>query len=202
MSALDGDVLPPATSEWRTPTAAESEAMAAEIVTAHGELIEGMRTTVDKAVMIGRLLRRAKDVWRGQFLYWLETKTPIKRRMAAFYMELATARQAIGGGRDWKSISTLGVAGAIAELRARRRKAARRAERQNLSVGTWPAVPVVVTPATLHEPSALVAGILGHVFVHRRKHPQCTDADILAGLFEVERLVRDGALHAGLGGRS
>ena len=43
-------------------------------------------------------------------------------------------------------------------------------------------------------------GILGHVFVHRRDHPESTRADILSALLEVERLVRDGALDAGLGG--
>jgi hypothetical protein len=124
---LDGEVIPPEAApqpEWRTPSAQEAEDLAARINAAYAELVERMRTTVERAAAVGRLCIEAKARWRGEYLYWLETKTPIKRRSAALYMELARAADDPNGKRVWKRVSTLGIKGAVEELRRRRRAAA------------------------------------------------------------------------------
>ena len=120
--ALDGVVLQPV-SDWRTPSADEAKALAVRIAAAHDELVAGLRTTVDKAADLGVLLTDLKPRFRGEWLHWLERHTPVRRRMAAIYMGLARAR-AEHDRRQWKRISNLGIAGALADLRSRRRQAA------------------------------------------------------------------------------
>ena len=105
----------------------DKKALATEITTAHTALIQGMRTTVDQAVTVGQLLHAAKPRFRREWLKWLEFNTPIKRRTAAMYMELAAAC-ATSDPRNWKRIANLGIAEAIRELRRRRRTSWQRAE--------------------------------------------------------------------------
>ncbi|MFZ1430654.1 MAG: hypothetical protein WAS21_28300 [Geminicoccaceae bacterium] len=124
---LDLGDIPPSADTDLALSEAEKVALAAEITTAHTALIQGMRTTVDRAVTVGQLLLTAKPHFRREWLKWLESDTPIKRRMAATYMLLAKAC-ATSDPRKWKRIANLGVAGAVKELRLQRRKelAARR----------------------------------------------------------------------------
>jgi hypothetical protein len=54
--ALDGEVLPPRAPrpEWRTPSREEADDLAERINTAHAELVQGIRTTCEKAAAVGR----------------------------------------------------------------------------------------------------------------------------------------------------
>ena len=185
--SLDGEVIPPnQVQEWRTPSAEEADALVAEIIAKHSELVAGLRTTVEKGADLGDALIRFKARYRGSWLFELESKTPIRRRMAAMYMELARARYE-RDRRQWKRISNLGVAGAIADLRKHRRWAA------TVSNSNPPVSEPSASVAPL-EPNELVAGILGHLFAYRHVHPDTAEAQILAALLDVERLVRGGAL--------
>jgi hypothetical protein len=192
--AVGGEVIPPT---WRTPCAAEAEAMAADIIAANAELIQGMRTTVDKAVVVGLLLLQAKSRWRGEWLIWLESNTPIMRRTAAFYIELATARETLGGSRDWKRVSNLGVAGAVAELRTRRRKATAAADRSAPVRGTAIVTKPALAPPILAHPVALLAELLLHtVRTCSASMPELTSGDVLAALNHVSSAIRDNGLDA------
>jgi Protein of unknown function (DUF3102) len=122
--ALTGEVIPPAaaTNGRRAPSPDEASELAARINAAHDELVQGLRTTVERAVALGRLLLEAKARFgHGRWLAWLEAATPIRRRTAAIYMELATALPGFDA-QERKRISNSGVAGALAEIRRRRRE--------------------------------------------------------------------------------
>jgi hypothetical protein len=191
--AMDGEVIPPA---CHTPSA-EAEAMAPDIIAAHDELIEGMWTTVDTAVVVGRLLLQAKRRWRGEWLIWLERNTPIKRRTAVFYMELATAREKIGGGRNWKRISNLGVTGAVRELRAKLRKSAAAAKRLDPMTGSAiVTVPAPVPQILPHHGAHLTELLLHTVHTYSASKPELTSDDALEALNRVSTAIRDRGLDA------
>jgi hypothetical protein len=90
--ALDGEVIPPekATVGWCGLTGEQAEELASRINAANAELLEGVRTTVAKAVALGKLLIEAKErIRHGAWLAWLERDTNISPRTAVNYMELA-----------------------------------------------------------------------------------------------------------------
>ena len=102
--ALDGEVIPPSDERPFAISPAEEQALAEPVKAAHAELVQGMRTTVDKAVVVGRMLLEAKPRIRGsrRWLYWLEHYTPIKRRMAAHYMTVSRSPRPDG----WQELET------------------------------------------------------------------------------------------------
>jgi hypothetical protein len=123
--ALEGEVLPPAAAKrgWQH-TAEERVKLAARIAAAHDELGATVRTTVEKAVILGRLLLEAKAlIGHGGFLYWVETCTSVKPRTATTYMQLARAADGPLRGREWQRLADLGIERATTELRRRQRQA-------------------------------------------------------------------------------
>ena len=191
--ALDGEIIPPDGSPIYALSTTDERVLAEPIVAAHAELVEGMRTTVEKAVIVGRMLLEAKPRFRGsrRWLWWLETYTPIKRRMAAHYVALATARAEMDG-RKWKRISNLGIAGAVAELRRRKQASADRSSHE------------IQLPASRprHRAIAEMVDLFGRVIAaHLGKYPDLHPNDVLDALDEAADRVRQRAKSARGGSR-
>jgi hypothetical protein len=207
---LGGEVIPPqAAAAVYAPSQAELDDLRDEVKAAYAELQASVRTTVDKAVALGRVLLKAKErIGHGRWLNWLDRHTKIKRGMAAKYMTLALGQQEYIA-RDFQRIKNLGVAAGAAELtrwyreerRAEREEAEQEREQQTKIEGQGEATSPVPAPRPERAPAApsgqLVDDLLGDCFTWRRNHPEATDQDILGALKEVCRLVERGALDPG-----
>jgi hypothetical protein len=83
--------------------------LAEQICKAHAEVLASARTTVERAVQLGKLLIEAKAaVPRGDWLPWLEKKTGLTPRTAQRYMRLANLPE-----DDATRVSHLGLKGAL-----------------------------------------------------------------------------------------
>lgn len=71
-------------------------ATVAEIKRLHSEILNAARTSLDKAIRIGELLREEKSrLAHGQWLPWLEANAPFTDRTATNYMRLFNERDRI-----------------------------------------------------------------------------------------------------------
>ena len=111
-----------------TPTG-ELEHLAQRIREANDDLLIGLRTTVEKAVKIGALLReaKAKTATAGGSTGYRRTRTSSRGQPPFTWSWL---RRAESSRSKRIRISNLGVAGAITELRRNRRHAEEMARRQ------------------------------------------------------------------------
>jgi hypothetical protein len=117
--ALDGEVIPPETKapRWYDLPRQQREELTARLNAANDDLVAGIRTTVEKAAVLGELLIEAKALFRhGEWTDWLEKNTKIQSRMATNYMVLAAELPRLSPSKR-KRVSGLGIKGALAELR-------------------------------------------------------------------------------------
>lgn len=70
------------------------EASLEEIRKIHGELLEGARCTLEKAIRVGELLVGIKGGMKhGEWLPWLKQKVPFSQQTASNYMRLYSAKE-------------------------------------------------------------------------------------------------------------
>jgi hypothetical protein len=68
------------------------ESVIREIARLHGEIMGAARTSLDKAIEIGRLLYRVRASRKGKWLKWLEENAPFSQKTAWRYMECYNRR--------------------------------------------------------------------------------------------------------------